>query len=80
MEGEPRRCGRDWMPAHPGMSKRDSDPPQTQGDFHDEFHATGLAYFNEAVKGGHFAAWEEPELFFTRSPRGVHVAAICAAP
>ena len=21
-----------------------------------------LAYFNEASKGGHFAAWEEPEL------------------
>jgi pimeloyl-ACP methyl ester carboxylesterase len=23
----------------------------------------GLAYFNEVGKGGHFAAWEEPELF-----------------
>ena len=23
----------------------------------------GLAYFNEVNKGGHFAAWEEPELF-----------------
>jgi len=23
----------------------------------------GLAYFNEAARGGHFAAWEEPELF-----------------
>ncbi len=23
----------------------------------------GLAYFNEAERGGHFAAWEEPELF-----------------
>jgi pimeloyl-ACP methyl ester carboxylesterase len=23
----------------------------------------GLAYFNEADKGGHFAAWEEPKLF-----------------
>ncbi len=23
----------------------------------------GLAYFNEVAKGGHFAAWEEPELF-----------------
>ena len=22
-----------------------------------------LAYFNEAESGGHFAAWEEPELF-----------------
>ncbi|MFI7067578.1 epoxide hydrolase family protein [Kribbella sp. NPDC050124] len=25
----------------------------------------GLAYFNEVDKGGHFAAWEEPELFTT---------------
>jgi pimeloyl-ACP methyl ester carboxylesterase len=23
----------------------------------------GIAYFNEADKGGHFAAWEEPEIF-----------------
>jgi pimeloyl-ACP methyl ester carboxylesterase len=23
----------------------------------------GLAYFNEAERGGHFAAWEQPELF-----------------
>jgi pimeloyl-ACP methyl ester carboxylesterase len=23
----------------------------------------GLAYFNEAAKGGHFAAWEEPQIF-----------------
>ncbi|MBG6100738.1 pimeloyl-ACP methyl ester carboxylesterase [Micromonospora vinacea] len=23
----------------------------------------GIAYFNEAERGGHFAAWEEPELF-----------------
>jgi hypothetical protein len=22
-----------------------------------------LTYFNEAAKGGHFAAWEEPQLF-----------------
>jgi hypothetical protein len=22
-----------------------------------------LAYFNKAAKGGHFAAWEEPQLF-----------------
>jgi len=23
----------------------------------------GLTYFNEVDKGGHFATWEEPELF-----------------
>lgn len=23
----------------------------------------GLAYFNEVDRGGHFAAWEEPEIF-----------------
>jgi len=25
----------------------------------------GVAYFNEVDQGGHFAAWEEPELFAT---------------
>ena len=25
----------------------------------------GLTYFNKADRGGHFAAWEEPELFST---------------
>ena len=25
----------------------------------------GVAYFNEVDTGGHFAAWEEPELFST---------------
>jgi pimeloyl-ACP methyl ester carboxylesterase len=28
----------------------------------DELYPT-LLYFNEAERGGHFAAWEEPELF-----------------
>jgi hypothetical protein len=27
----------------------------------------GLAYFNEVDRGGHFAAWEEPELFSDES-------------
>ena len=27
-----------------------------------------LTYFNEVDKGGHFAAWEEPELFATENP------------
>jgi hypothetical protein len=26
---------------------------------------SSVAYFNEAHKGGHFAAWEEPEVFST---------------
>ncbi len=26
-------------------------------------YASDLSYFNEAAKGGHFAAWEEPDLF-----------------
>ena len=29
----------------------------TQGAYHN------LIYFNEAERGGHFAAWEEPQLF-----------------
>jgi hypothetical protein len=41
-----------------------------------EFVYPGTAYFNEVDRGGHFAAWEEPELFATelraafRSVRG----------
>jgi pimeloyl-ACP methyl ester carboxylesterase len=27
--------------------------------------ATDLAYLNEVERGGHFPAWEEPELFAT---------------
>ena len=30
----------------------------------EKFYPT-LSYFNEVDKGGHFAAWEEPELFAT---------------
>ena len=36
----------------------------------------GLAYFNEVDRGGHFAAWEEPELFAAELRRGVQVAAV----
>ena len=36
----------------------------------------GLAYFNEVDRGGHFAAWEEPELFSDRGPGGVPAAAL----
>ena len=28
-----------------------------------------LAYFNEVDRGGHFAAWEEPELFIDGAPQ-----------
>ena len=37
-----------------------------------------VTYFNEVDKGGHFAAWEEPELFATRSG-GVQAAALTLA-
>jgi hypothetical protein len=36
----------------------------------------GLAYFNEVDRGGHFAAWEEPELFATELRGGVQVPAL----
>ncbi len=36
----------------------------------------GLAYFNEADRGGHFAAWEEPETFAGRGAGGVQLAAV----
>ena len=32
-----------------------------------------LTYFNEVDKGGHFAAWEEPELFSAELRAGVPV-------
>jgi hypothetical protein len=35
----------------------------------------GLAYFNEVDKGGHFAAWEQPQL----DPGGVPIAALIVA-
>ena len=37
-----------------------------------------LTYFNEVDKGGHFAAWEEPELFATEI-RGVPITALVKA-
>ena len=33
-----------------------------------------LIYYNKLAKGGHFAAWEQPELFTRRTPRGVSIA------
>ena len=30
-----------------------------------------IIYFHEVDKGGHCAAWEEPELFCERAPRGL---------
>jgi len=33
-------------------------------------------HFHEVDKGGHFAAWEEPELFCERAPRGVQITAL----
>ena len=34
-----------------------------------------LIYYNEVDKGGHFAAWEQPQLFTGGGPRGVPFAA-----
>ena len=36
----------------------------------------GLAYFNEVDRGGHFAAWEEPELFSDRGACCVQLTAL----
>ena len=35
-----------------------------------------LIYFNKADKGGHFAAWEQPEMFSRRDPGGLQVGAL----
>ena len=34
-----------------------------------------LIYFHEVDKGGHFAAWEQPQLFCSRASRRVQIAA-----
>ena len=39
----------------------------------------GLAYFNVADKGGHFAAWEEPQLFADRGAGGIPRPALATA-
>ena len=35
-----------------------------------------LIHYNKLDKGGHFAAWEQPELFVRRGPHGPPVAAL----
>ena len=35
-----------------------------------------LVHYNEVDRGGHFAAWEQPELYASERPRGVPVAAL----
>jgi pimeloyl-ACP methyl ester carboxylesterase len=49
----------DPRPAEPGVPRRDLPGPRTWV----ERSYPNLTYFNEVDKGGHFAAWEEPELF-----------------
>ena len=39
-----------------------------------------LIYFNEAGRGNHFAAWQEPALFYHRGPRRVPVIALAGRP
>jgi hypothetical protein len=41
-----------------GPAVRRGPPIRAGGDLN-------LSYFNEAAKGGHFAVWEQPELFAT---------------
>ena len=35
-----------------------------------------LIHYNKLPKGGHFAAWEQPELFVTEAARGVQIATL----
>ena len=35
-----------------------------------------LIYFNEVDKGGHFAAWEQPQLLAEGAPRSVRLTAV----
>jgi len=61
------RCGRTGSAAGRG-SGRLLDVPRRGLSFPPQLGRAGLpqpAYFNEVDSGGHFAAWEEPELFAT---------------
>ena len=40
----------------------------------------GLAYFNEVDRGGHFAAWEEPELFAAELRAAFKAASVARRP
>jgi pimeloyl-ACP methyl ester carboxylesterase len=44
-----------------GLSREIYRAPRSWAERH--FH--NLIYWNEVEKGGHFAAWEQPELFTT---------------
>jgi pimeloyl-ACP methyl ester carboxylesterase len=50
---------KDRGPAQPG------EKPMTSPRSWVEKAYPSLSYFNEVDRGGHFAAWEEPELFAT---------------
>jgi len=38
-----------------------------------------LIHYNKLDKGGHFAAWEQPQLFLARGPRGLQITALVRA-
>ena len=37
-----------------------------------------LIHYNRVAKGGHFAAWEQPQIFRERAPRGVQITALAS--
>jgi pimeloyl-ACP methyl ester carboxylesterase len=62
-----------WETKVPGFNASDTSVPVAMTVFPDEYYRAprswaeraypNLIYFNEVDKGGHFAAWEQPELF-----------------
>src|SRR5262249_3622161 len=62
-----------WETKVPGFNASDTSVPVAVTVFPDEYYRAprswaeraypNLIYFNEVDRGGHFAAWEQPELF-----------------
>jgi hypothetical protein len=51
------------VPRRPGPTGRADEPKRSPPVGFTTFPDEIFAYFNEAERGGHFAAWEEPQLF-----------------
>src|SRR5262249_11773802 len=58
------RCGRDRQGARGGNGLFPGEISPAPRSWAERAYRT-LTYFNEVEKGGHFAAWEQPELFST---------------
>ena len=79
--GQPRPRGRPGSAAGRGPGRLHQFPGEivrTPKSWVELAYPT-LSYFNKADKAGHFAAWEEPELFSDRGAGSVQLGAVTAS-